>query len=145
MGETLRVDPTGIEDQDGLDRVQFHYQWTANDGSADTDITGATDSSYILVAADEGKTISVRVSFIDRRGYAESLTSAATDAVTFAVRQQIMNTLPTGEPTISGTDQVGRRLRPTPRASPPINGQTLKDQATIEVALRPARQPGVAG
>ena len=103
VGETLRVDPTGIEDQDGLDRVQFHYQWTANDGSADADITGATDSSYILVADDEGKTISVRVSFIDRGGYAESLTSAATDAVTFAVRQQIVNTPPTGEPTISGT------------------------------------------
>ena len=84
VGETLRVDPTGIEDQDGLDRVQFHYQWTANDGSADADITGATDSSYILVDDDEGKTISVRVSFIDRGGYAESLTSAATDAVTFA-------------------------------------------------------------
>ena len=81
VGETLRVDPTGIEDQDGLNRVQFHYQWTANDGSADADITGATDSSYILVAADEGKTISVRVSFIDRGGYAESLTSGATDAV----------------------------------------------------------------
>ena len=86
VGETLRVDPTGIEDQDGLDRVQFHYQWTANNGSADADITGATDSSYVLVAADEGKTISVRFSFIDRGGYAESLTSAATDAVTFEVR-----------------------------------------------------------
>ena len=114
VGETLRVDPTGIEDQDGLDRVQFHYQWTANDGSADADITGATDSSYILVAADEGKTISVRVSFIDRGGYAESLTGAATDAVTFAVRQQIVNTPPTGEPTISGTarweDADGRHL-----------------------------------
>ena len=84
VGEALRVDPTGIEDQDGLGRVQFHYQWTSNDGSADADITGATDSSYILVDDDEGKTISVRVSFIDRGGYAESLTSAATDAVTFA-------------------------------------------------------------
>ena len=81
VGETLRVDPTGIEDQDGLDRVQFHYQWTANDGSADADITGATGSSYILVADDEGKTISVRVSFTDRGGYEESLTSAVTFAV----------------------------------------------------------------
>ena len=81
VGETLRVDPTGIEDQDGLDRVQFHYQWTANDGSADADITGATGSTYIPVADDEGKTISVRVSFTDRGGYAESLTSAVTFAV----------------------------------------------------------------
>ena len=82
VGESLTADTTGIEDGNGLDRVQFRFQWVTNDGSADADITGATDSSYTLVAADEGKTVKVRVSFTDRGGYAESLTSAATDAVT---------------------------------------------------------------
>ena len=38
---------------DGNGRVQFRFQWS-NDGSADADITGATDSSYTLVAADDG-------------------------------------------------------------------------------------------
>ena len=33
--------------------------------SSDTDITDATGSSYTLVAADEGNTIKVKVSFAD--------------------------------------------------------------------------------
>ena len=105
VGESLTADTTGIEDGNGLDRVQFRFQWVSNDGSADADITGATDSTYTLVAADEGKTVKVRVSFTDRGGYAESLTSAATAAVDAAP-----NSPATGAPTISGTAQVGQTL-----------------------------------
>ena len=90
--------------------MQFRFQWVSNDGSADADITGATDSSYTLVAADEGKTVKVRVSFTDRGGYAESLISAATDTVSFAVQQQTANSLATGAPAITGTAQVGETL-----------------------------------
>ena len=79
VGETLTADTTGIADADGLDNDSFSYQWVANDGTSDTDIAGATDSTYTLVADDEGKTIKVRVSFTDDAGNAESLTSAATD------------------------------------------------------------------
>ena len=110
VGESLTADTTGIEDGNGLDRVQFRFQWVSNDGSADADITGATDSTYILVAADEGKTVKVRVSFTDRGGYAESLTSDATDTVSFAVQQQVANSPATGAPAISGTAQVGQTL-----------------------------------
>ena len=110
VGESLTADTTGIEDGNGLDRVQFRFQWVSNDGSADADITGATDSSYTLVAAAEGKTVKVRVSFTDRGGYAESLTSAATDAVSFAVQQQVANSPATGALAISGAAQVGETL-----------------------------------
>ena len=110
VGESLTADTTGIEDDNGLDRVQFRSQWISNDGSADTDIAGATDSTYTLAAADEGKTIKVRVSFTDRGGYAESLTSTATEMVSFAIQQQIVNSPATGVPTISGTAQVGETL-----------------------------------
>ena len=110
VGESLTADAAGIEDGNGLDRVQFRFQWVTNDGSTDADITGATDSSYTLVAADEGKTVKVRVSFTDRGGYAESLTSAATDTVSFAVQQQVANSPATGAPAISGTAQVGQAL-----------------------------------
>ena len=110
VGESLTADTTGIEDGNGLDRVQFRFQWVSNDGSADADITGATDSSYTLVDADEGKTVKVRVSFTDRGGYAESLTSDATDAVSFAVQQQVANSPATGALAISGTAQVGETL-----------------------------------
>ena len=52
-----------------------------NDGSTDTDITDETRSSYTLVAADEGKTIKVQVSFADDADNEETLTSTATDEV----------------------------------------------------------------
>ena len=105
VGETLTADTTGIEDGNGLDRVEFRFQWVSNDGSADTDITGATASTYTLAADDEGKTIKVRVAFTDRGGYAESLTSDATAAM--AGRP---NSPATGAPVITGTAQVGETL-----------------------------------
>ena len=104
-GESLWADATGIEDGNGLDRVQFRYQWTSNDGTTDTDIAGATDSSYTLVVADVGKTIQVRVAFTDRGGYSETRTSVATGAVAAAP-----NNPATGAPAISGTAQVGQTL-----------------------------------
>ena len=105
VGETLTADTTGIGDADGLTNVAYSYQWLANDGTSDTDIAGETDSSYTLVAADEGKTIKVRVSFTDDAGNGESLTSTATISV--AARP---NSPATGRPAISGTAQVGETL-----------------------------------
>ncbi len=81
VGETLTADTSGIADEDGLDSVSYSYQWISNDGSADSEIGGATGSTYILASDDVGKTIKVRVSFTDDRGHQEELTSAATDAV----------------------------------------------------------------
>ena len=108
--ETLTAGTSGIGDADGLTNVSYNYQWIANDGTSDTNITGATDSSYILVAADEGKTIKVRVSFTDDAANDEVLTSTETEAVSFAVQQQIVNNPATGAPTISGAAQVGEAL-----------------------------------
>ena len=77
MGETLTADVSGIADEDGLSNAAFSYQWLADE----TEIEGATGSSYTLAAADAGKTIKVRVSFSDDEGNAETLTSAATETV----------------------------------------------------------------
>ena len=105
VDETLTADTSGITDADGLTNVSYSYQWIANDGSTDTDIENATAATYTLVTADEGKTIKVRMSFTDDRGYEETLTSAAT--ATVAGRP---NTPATGAPTISVTAQVGETL-----------------------------------
>ena len=78
VGETLTANTTGISDSDGLANASFTYQWLADDAVID----GATTSSYTVVAADAGKTIKVRVSFTDDAGNEESVTSAATVAVT---------------------------------------------------------------
>ena len=71
----------------------------------ETNISGATASTYTLVAADQGTTVKVTVSFTDDASNAETLTSAATAAVSAAA-----NTLATGAPTITGTAQVGQTL-----------------------------------
>ena len=81
VGETLTADTSAIADEDGLNDVSYSYQWSRNDGNADTDIEDAADSMYTLVTADQGKTTKVKVSFTDDAGNAESLTSAATATV----------------------------------------------------------------
>ena len=102
--ETLTADISGIADEDGLTSVSYSYQWIRGDGNTDTDISGETASTYTLVSADVGKAIKVRIIFTDDAGNDESLTSEATAAVTAS------NTLATGEPTITGTAQVGEEL-----------------------------------
>ena len=101
VGQTLTADTTGIADSDGLENATFAYQWLADD----TDIADATDSTYTLVAAAEGKTIKVRVSFTDDADNDETLTSAATGEV-----EALPNRPATGAPTISGTAQVWEAL-----------------------------------
>ena len=105
VGETLSVSTSGIADTDGLTNVAYSYQWVRNDGTSDTDIADATGSTYVLVDADEGQTLKVKVSFTDDASHAESLTSAVT--ATVAARP---NRAATGAPTISGTAQVGETL-----------------------------------
>ena len=109
-GQTLTVDTSGITHEDGLTNVSYSYQWIRSDGGADTDIAEATDSTYELVAADEGKTIRVRVSFTDDAGNDETLTSAPTGTVTAADPPPQTNTPASGQPTISGTARVNETL-----------------------------------
>ena len=105
VGQTLTADTSGIADSDGLNNIPYSYQWVRVDDGTDADITGATNSTYVLVSADEDKTIKVKVSFTDEQGNAESLTSDAT--ATVAARP---NTVATGKPTIRGTAQVCETL-----------------------------------
>ena len=107
VGETLTADTSGIADDDGLADAVFSHQWQA-DGA---DISGATGSSYTLVDSDEGKTVSLTVSFTDDAGNAETLTSAATDAVEPETQEaQAANAPATGAPAISGNARVGETL-----------------------------------
>ena len=81
VDEMLTADTSGIADEDGLDNATFSYQWIRNDGNSDSDIPDATDTTYTLVSADEGKTIKVRATFTDDADNEETLTSAATEVV----------------------------------------------------------------
>ena len=100
VSETLTVDTSGIADADGLTNATYTYQWLTDD----TEISGATSSTYTLTSSEQGKTIKVRLSFTDDAGNEESVTSAATEAVTVA------NSPASGAPSISGTAQVSETL-----------------------------------
>ena len=77
VGQALTADTSGISDADGLTNVAYSYQWLADD----TEIDGATSSSYTLQSSDEGKVVKVLVTFTDDDGGNESLTSEGTAAV----------------------------------------------------------------
>ncbi len=135
VGETLAADTSGIADADGLSGVSYAYQWIRTDGGTDTDIAGATDSTYTLTNDDQGKTIKLKVWLIDDNGNSETLTSAATAAV--ASRP---NTPATGLPTISGTVQVDQTL--TADTSGITDADGLSD---VSYAYRWIRTDGGAG
>ena len=81
VDQTLTVSTSDIADEDGLTDVSYSYQWMADD----TNIQGATNSTYTLADSYVGKAIKVKVSFTDDANNAESLTSAATATVAAGV------------------------------------------------------------
>ena len=89
VGQTVTAQTSGIADIDGLPG-RFTYQWVRVDGSDETDIAGASAGTYTLAAADEGKTVKVKVSFTDNGGTSETVTSGAfpsSDSVEAATTQ----------------------------------------------------------
>ncbi len=93
-GQTLTANPLTISDANGLPAT-FSYQWLSN-GNV---IVGATAATFTPNILQVNTALSVRVSFTDAQGNAESRTSAATTAVTPA----ISNTPAAGVPTVSDT------------------------------------------
>ena len=78
VGSTLTADTSGLSDPvDGLAGATFSYQWHRVDPDADLfPLAVGTDSaSYTLTALDQGKTVTVTVSFDDDSGNPESVTS----------------------------------------------------------------------
>ncbi len=104
--ETLTMDMSEISDVDGTGNATFEYQWISSDGTTDTDIAGATSSTYVIKPWDLGKHIKVRVSFTDDAGNKESLTSAGTAAV-----EASPNHPPSGWLELFGMAEVGQKLR----------------------------------
>jgi hypothetical protein len=80
-----------LADADGLDTIS--YTWL-RDGAA---INAATQPTYTLTQADVGKKLSVKASYTDLLGTAESVSSTATTSVAN------VNDTPTGTVTIAGT------------------------------------------
>ena len=115
VGETLTASVSEIADEDGLGGATFTYQWIRSDGTTDTEIADATQASYTLVFADQGKTIKVRTTFVDDGGTEEALTSAATavvkdDSLSLSVADAHVQEEGAGTRSHAGADD--RALRP---------------------------------
>ena len=123
VGETLTADTSGIADEDGLTNVSYSYQWVADD----TDIDGATDSTYTVTDADEGKAIKVRVTFTDDAGNEESVTSAAT--ATAAARPSLTASVLNAPQSHNGSDKFTFELRFSEDPKTGFSYETLKDHA----------------
>ena len=126
VGETLTADTTGIADDDGLNNAAFDYQWLADD----TEINGATASTYTIVADDEGLAIKVKVSFTDDAGNDEILTSVATGAVAAAVVKPPLTATVHGVPSShNGQNAFTFELRFSEDPKPDFSYTTVRDHA----------------
>ena len=88
-GQSLTATVGDITDADGLPAFPsgFTFQWVRVNGTTETDIPGATSSTYEPVEADVGKQIKVKVSYTDNAGASEGpLESDPTDDAVLAAR-----------------------------------------------------------
>ena len=68
VGETLTADTSAISDGNGTTNAVFTFQWVRSTSwFPDTDISGATNSTYVITNAEIDKAIKVRVKFHRRR------------------------------------------------------------------------------
>ena len=118
-GETLTAATSSISDDNGLANAAFAYQWIHTATDSEAYIPAATGSSYLLSSDDLGHSIKVRVTFTDDDGYTERLTSSATALVIMQA-----NVAATGQPTITGSAEVGETLTAATSAISDSNGLT---------------------
>ena len=137
VGKMLTAGTSAIMDADGVPG-SLTYQWVRvdSDGSNTADISGATSSTYPLVAADVGKKLKVKVSFTDNAGNSESLTSDAYPS-SGTIVPETANTAPTfdegdsttrtfnetvGDATVGAASDIGTPVS----ATDPDTGDTLE-------------------
>lgn len=128
QGQTLVADTQTLADANGLGTL--NYQWLR----AGVAITGASASSYVLTQADVGASVSVRVSYVDGGGTAESVSAAPTPSVAN------VNDAPTGAVVLLGNATVGTVLSASVSTLADLDGlgvlsyQWLRAVQTIEGA-----------
>ena len=84
VGDELTASTAGVEDPDGLpDPFEPTWQWYRTQaGGAETVISGAASATYTVVEADLDAALTAKASWTDLGGFANTLASAATSAVT---------------------------------------------------------------
>jgi hypothetical protein len=127
VGQTLTANAEGFNGSGAIS-----YQWLRGESP----IGGATGQTYLLVTADLGSVILVRVNRLEATGF---VTSPGTTTVTFSAIE--------GTVTISGTAIVGETLTANASISNGIGAysyQWLRGEAVIDGATNSTYSPGNA-
>ncbi|WP_439124732.1 DUF4214 domain-containing protein [Marivita sp.] len=90
VGERLTARPNAVTDSNGIDYETTTFQWL-RDG---TPISGATDQTYDVTAADTEAEISVQFSYVDLLGNTTSLTSNPKEPVPIPVVEEVTPEVP---------------------------------------------------
>ena len=114
VGSRLRAVTDGIADANGLDNVNWRYQWVrVSSGGIDFN-TGATGEFFTPGFRDEGYRLKVRVSFTDDHGFREVRESERTAAIrdVLADADTLLNTelRVAGSSSVKGCESVGNGL-----------------------------------
>ncbi|MBF0428059.1 MAG: FecR domain-containing protein [Magnetococcales bacterium] len=96
QGQSLTVSNT-LADANGLGTIQYQWQSSADGSTGWTNISTSTPNTLTLTQAEVGKYFHVVASYIDQKGFAESVTSSSTASVAN------VNDLPTGSVAVTGT------------------------------------------
>ncbi|WP_420633512.1 Calx-beta domain-containing protein [Candidatus Palauibacter sp.] len=81
-GASIRAYTDSIKDADGLDNVEFEFQWVrVLSGGAEIDIPEAVRLWYYVGEDDVGQRLKVRVSFLDDEGHGERIESRTTAVI----------------------------------------------------------------
>ena len=76
VGYTLSANLSDVSDSDGLENIgNYSYQWVRVVNDVESNISGAVNSWYNVVADDVGKSLAVRVGFLDDLNNNESVDS----------------------------------------------------------------------
>ena len=127
VGQTLTATTSGIADEDGMTGAVFTYRWIRQNlaTALAEEIDGATSSTYTVTSEDEGHVLMVLVTFTDDAGNEESLSSAATAAVTQSLTASVHNTPASHDGSATFTFEL--RLSETPKED--FSYATLRDHA----------------
>ena len=101
--QTLTANTDTLADDDGLGTLNYQWQRSTNSGGFGA-IENATSRTYTLGDGDVDREVRVQISYTDDGGMDESLTSAATTAVTN------INDDPSGSVSIEGTAEEDQML-----------------------------------
>jgi len=143
QGQTLTANTTNIADEDGLGAFSYQWKHSAANGQM-TNISGATNSTYVLQSTDVGRKINVTVTYTDtplnNTGTGESLTSVSTGAT--RVKQQVGSvTTSGGSANAAGTAEIANKWN-THNTSLNIVVPVVDDNSLVGGTIQPRIKVG---